>query len=135
MKSPYQTAAIIIGGALLIIGLGAWIFLNSDAAGTSSQNQGATGEPTVTIVRTEDGYEPKEVTIQKGDIVLFTNETDEYHWPASDLHPTHGIYPEFDPLRPVAPGEDWKFKFEQAGEWKFHDHIRANKVGTVTVTE
>jgi plastocyanin len=93
------------------------------------------GEPTITIVRTDTGYEPKEVTIKKGDIVLWTNESKEFHWPASDLHPTHSIYSEFDPLRPLAQGEDWKFKFDQVGTWKFHDHIRANKVGTVTVTE
>jgi plastocyanin len=92
------------------------------------------GEPSVTIVRTDAGYEPKEVTIKKGDIILFKNESKEFHWPASDLHPTHGIYPEFDPLRPLAQGEDWKFKFDAVGAWKFHDHIRANKVGTVTVT-
>ena len=95
----------------------------------------ATGEPTLTIVRTDEGYEPSEVTIKKGDIILWTNESSEYHWPASDLHPTHGIYPEFDPRKPIAPGDEWSFKFDQTGEWKFHDHLRANKIGTVTVTE
>ena len=91
--------------------------------------------PTVTITRTASGYEPKEVTIEKGEVVLWKNESGEYHWPASDLHPTHAIYSEFDPLKPVAEGEDWAFSFNRVGTWKYHDHIRANKVGTVTVTE
>ena len=91
--------------------------------------------PTVTITRTASGYEPKEVTIKKGEVVLWKNESGEYHWPASDLHPTHAIYSEFDPLKPVAEGEDWAFSFNRVGTWKYHDHIRANKVGTVTVTE
>jgi plastocyanin len=95
----------------------------------------AEGEPAVIITRTASGYEPKEVTIKKGDIVLWRNESGEYHWPASDLHPTHAVYPEFDPLMPISSGEEWKFKFEQVGEWKYHDHIRANKVGTVFVVE
>jgi len=117
----------------IVVGIFAYLAIPKD---TSAPNlKEPEGEPSVTIVRTNTGYEPKEVTIKKGDIVLWTNESNEYHWPASDLHPTHGIYPEFDPLRPIASGDTWKFKFDKVGVWKFHDHIRANKVGTVTVVE
>jgi plastocyanin len=127
-----KNTLIILAGGVLIIGIGAFLFLKpgSDAPGAV-----VTGEPAVTIVRTATGYEPNEVTIKKGDIILWTNESGEFHWPASDLHPTHGIYPEFDPLVPIAPGDEWKFKFDEVGVWKFHDHIRANEVGTITVTE
>jgi plastocyanin len=89
--------------------------------------------PSVVITRTKEGYTPKEVTIKNGETVLFKNESGEYHWPASDLHPTHAIYSAFDPLRPIKDGEDWSFTFDRVGVWKYHDHIRANKVGTVTV--
>jgi plastocyanin len=89
--------------------------------------------PAVVVTRSKEGYTPKEVTIKKGETVLFKNESGEYHWPASDLHPTHAIYSAFDPLRPVKNGEDWSFTFDQVGTWKYHDHIRANKVGTVVV--
>jgi plastocyanin len=92
-------------------------------------------EPTVVVTRTQNGYEPKEITIKKGEVVLWKNESKDYHWPASDLHPTHAIYSEFDPLKPVGPGQDWAFQFNQAGTWKYHDHIRANKVGTITVID
>ncbi len=124
----------IIGGlaAIIAVVLSVYIFL---MPGTVTVQTEVLGEPTVTIVRTENGYEPKEVTIKKGDIVLWKNESEEFHWPASDLHPTHGIYPEFDPLKPIAPGDEWKFKFDKVGVWKFHDHIRANKTGTITVVE
>lgn len=122
--------AIVIG--ILVIGAGAVYFISPQKNGGGTKEL---GEPAVTIVRTATGYEPNEVTIKKGDIILWTNESGEFHWPASDLHPTHGIYPEFDPLVPVGPEEDWKFKFDKVGVWKFHDHIRANEVGVVTVTE
>ncbi|MFM2381596.1 MAG: hypothetical protein RLZZ76_363 [Candidatus Parcubacteria bacterium] len=92
-------------------------------------------EPTVVVTRTTTGYEPKEVTIKKGEVVLWKNESGDYHWPASDLHPTHAVYSAFDPLKPIADGQDWTFQFDQVGTWKYHDHIRANKVGTVTVVE
>ncbi len=132
-----NTKFLIVGVVVaVVVALGGWWFLSQQEAEPSNQNtnQEVIGEPAVTIVRTSDGYEPKEVTIKKGDIVAFVNESGEFHWPASDLHPTHGVYPEFDPLRPIADGEEWKFKFDKEGVWKYHDHIRANKTGTITVT-
>jgi len=126
----------IIGGVVVVMCVITALYLGLHSKKTMvSETTGAVGTPAVTIVRTDTGYEPSEVTIKKGDIVMWKNESSDYHWPASDLHPTHGIYPEFDPLKPIAPGADWSFKFDKVGVWKFHDHIRANKVGTVTVTE
>lgn len=125
--------ALIVVCLLIVAGAAAFLYLQS--ADNNSEVAAITGEPAVTIVRTAEGYEPNEVTINKGDIVLFTNESGEFHWPASDLHPTHSIYSEFDPLRPIASGEEWKFKFDRTGVWRFHDHIRANEVGTITVVE
>ncbi len=83
------------------------------------------------MVRTDDGYEPQNLTIKVGDTVVFKNESSEYHWPASDLHPTHGAYPAFDPRTPIAPGEEWSFRFTQAGAWSYHDHLRANLTGVI----
>lgn len=118
---------VLIGGYFLLTKT----FVVQDGAKTTEVQ----GEPAFTILRTSSGYEPKELTVKKGDIVLWTNESGEFHWPASDLHPTHGVYPEFDPLKPIASGDTWKFKFDKVGVFRFHDHIRANKVGTITVTE
>ena len=130
-----QKLFILIVG-VCIIGVGVFTIYTKMQSEIKPQPQSEqTGEPAVTIVRTINGYEPRDVTIKKGQIVLWKNESKDYHWPASDLHPTHGIYPEFDPLRPIAPGAEWKFKFDRVGKWNFHDHIRANKTGTVTVTE
>lgn len=133
MNKKVVLGLVVVG--LVALGAFGYLSLSSENTTTKDSNNEPQGEPAVTIVRTKTGYEPNNVTLKKGDIVLWTNESDEYHWPASDLHPTHGIYPEFDPLRPIAPGDTWKFKFDQVGTWKFHDHIRANIVGTITVTE
>lgn len=134
MKNIY----LIVAVGVVVVALGGgyiWMQQEKNVSETQGTQEQPTGEPAVTIVRTQDGYEPKEVTIKKGDIVLFINESDMFHWPASDLHPTHGVYPEFDPLDTLAPGAEWKFQFDKVGVWKYHDHIRANKVGTITVTE
>lgn len=130
-KNPLMLilAAVVVLGA---IGTTAYFFLK-DSLPSEQNSTEDLGAPAVVIKRTDEGYEPKEVTIKQGDVVTWVNETKEFHWPASDLHPTHGVYPEFDPLRPIAPGEEWSFKFDKVGVWKYHDHIRANKTGTVTV--
>jgi plastocyanin len=128
-----QKTLLLSGIIMAIVVAGGALFFMQD--GSSKKVEEVLGEPTVTIVRTNSGYEPNEITIKKGDIVLWKNESSDFHWPASDIHPTHTIYPEFDPLRAIAPGEDWKFKFDEVGTWKFHDHIRANKTGIITVTD
>jgi plastocyanin len=89
--------------------------------------------PVATIYRTDEGFSPARVTIRKGESVAFTNSSKGETWPASNSHPLHDIYPEFDPRRPIKPGETWVFTFEREGDWAFHDHVRSNKTGIVTV--
>ncbi len=78
-------------------------------------------------------FYPREVIIKTGDIVVFENTSDSNHWPASNIHPTHKVYPEFDPQKPISFGQSWEFKFEKAGEWLYHDHLSPNMTGKITV--
>ncbi|MFT7507310.1 MAG: hypothetical protein ACI92I_000453 [Acidimicrobiales bacterium] len=87
----------------------------------------------VTVVLTEEGYVPNELTIPLGTVVEFSTTIDRPHWPASNLHPSHGIYPEFDPMKPVASQNTWQFTFDKSGDWKFHDHIRSYYTGIIHV--
>lgn len=81
----------------------------------------------------EDGFYPSELTVPKGDTVIFENTDTRDRWPASNIHPTHGIYPEFDPKEAISPGEEWQFKFTKTGSWKYHDHLNPKITGTVAV--
>lgn len=92
-------------------------------------------EAKTTVRMTAQGFEPKEVTIQKGETVVFVNEVAQDRWPASNIHPTHEIYPEFDPKTTVGPGKSWEFTFDKAGTWKYHDHLLSTMSGTITVTD
>lgn len=83
----------------------------------------------------DGGYEPKNLTIHVGDTVIFKNVSTDDRWPASNIHPTHEIYPEFDPGKPVTPGTRWEFQFTKAGIWKYHDHLVPSMNGTITVEE
>lgn len=89
---------------------------------------------TVTVNMTENGFEPREVAIEKNTTVTFVNKDKVSHWPASNIHPTHGIYPEFDPKRPIKAGESWSFTFRKSGVFKYHDHLLPHLRGTITVT-
>lgn len=86
-----------------------------------------------TIRMTSGAFEPTTVTVNKGEKVCWVNEDPEARWPASNIHPTHEIYSAFDPKGPVRSGATWCFTFDQAGIWKFHDHLFPELVGTVTV--
>lgn len=85
------------------------------------------------IELTNDGFHPKKLIINRGDTVKFSSNNDEPYWPASNSHPIHNIYPEFDPKRPLEPSETWEFTFTKVGSWDFHDHLYSVAQGTVDV--
>ena len=94
---------------------------------------GGVDDNALIIRMTKNGFEPKELTVTEGDVVTFVNNGNEDHWPASNFHPTHTLYPEFDPLKGVKPGESWKFKFAKVGTWRMHDHLFPHLTGTIVV--
>src|SRR3989344_3667849 len=85
------------------------------------------------VKMTPNGFDPQEVTIDVNSSVLFVNQDKVQRWPASNVHPTHDIYPEFDPKEPIEPGKDWVFKPKRAGTFKFHDHISPHFRGVLIV--
>lgn len=87
------------------------------------------------IIMTNDGFFPSEIRIKAGANVRFINDSKYWHWPASDLHPSHTLYSEFDPKKPIGPGEEWSFVFEKTGVWGFHDHLSPQITGEVIVAE
>src|SRR5262245_25046712 len=85
------------------------------------------------IAMDDSGFTPPSLEVHEGDIVVFENRGAASRWPASHIHPTHLIYPEFDPRRPIGPGERWSFRFSRPGTWKFHDHLTPDMTGTILV--
>jgi len=61
------------------------------------------------------------------------NESAGDLWPASNIHPTHAIYPELDAKKPIRPGEAWAFTFDRVGYWRIHNHLAPEKGGLVVV--
>jgi plastocyanin len=107
---------------------------NSQSAPTQDQSNVLSGSVSVTI--DDNGFSPQEITVKKGTTVTFINSSSNPKWPASNPHPTHTDYPEFDPKQQgIVAGQTWSFTFDKIGTWKFHDHLNPARRGTITVVE
>lgn len=98
--------------------------------------EGTTTSPVpgaVTISVDETGFTPKTVTVKAGASVTFVNNGQGRHWPASDVHPTHQILPEFDSKPGLDTGEEYSFTFTEAGTWPCHDHLSPQSKCTIVV--
>ena len=89
--------------------------------------------PDIVVTRTATGFVPSKITIHKGQAVVFVSTAEKEFWPASNFHPTHGVYPAFDPKRPLMSDESWRFVFDRVGVWNFHDHLSEHTTGTIIV--
>lgn len=88
----------------------------------------------VTVIEmVEDGFLPTETVVDESSSVIFINKDTKARWPASNVHPTHDIYPDFDPKQPIKPGESWAFKPTKTGSFKYHDHLLPHLRGNLTI--
>ena len=93
------------------------------------------------ITYTDAGYSPSPLQIKIGDTVVFKNESSRSMWTASAMHPSHQDYPTtggclgstFDACQGVQPGDIWSFKFDIAGNWKYHNHLNPENFGAIIV--
>lgn len=139
-----RTKAYILVGTvmMLIVVLSVFVFLFRKPAAVLPAKQNVTesikpvtGPVTVTYDNT--GFAPKEIVVTKGTTVSFDNKTETPIWVASDPHPEHLDYPEFDVVRVNGqypePGNDYSFTFDKTGVWTYHDHTLPGDIGMVTV--
>lgn len=108
-----------------------------------SQNQ---AKETI-VYYTNSGYSPRELTINRGDTVIFKNQSSNSMWTASDIHPSHTLYDgtslsqhcanltatTFDECGSAQPGQEWSFIFSKAGTWGYHNHVNPGYTGEIIV--
>jgi len=84
------------------------------------------------VINYSDGaFSPASLTVKEGTSVKFKNTSSQSSmWVGSDPHPTHTIHSEFDQLK---TGDEFSFTFTKKGTWGYHNHLRANARGTITV--
>ena len=113
--------ALLLAGALIISGsIAVWMVYGK-------------GPTTHTIVMGPESFSPAFLIIEVGDSVTFRSDNGAPFWPASNEHPSHLAYPDFDPKMPIAPDEEWTYTFTQEGTYGFHDHILPHYKGEIRV--
>ena len=83
---------------------------------------------------TDDGFVPKRLEVEVGQQVQFLNSSESSLWPASNIHPTHQIMPEFDAGSPVGTDGVWAFTFDKPGFWRYHNHMVPEHSGLIVAT-
>lgn len=105
-----------------------------EALGSPSPAASAQVSGQASITMSESGFSPATLNVKLGTAVTFVNNGQAAHWPASDVHPTHAIVPDFDAMRGLATGESYSYTFTKAGVWHCHDHLMPQNTCTITVT-
>jgi plastocyanin len=114
-------------GAILVAAL----FVLAGCGGGGGGDNGGGGGDVVKF--TDNGFEPSTLTISSGDTVEFENKSSDDFWPASNVHPTHLLYPGFDAKKPILPGGSYSFTFTKNGSWGYHNHLEPDVQGTIVV--
>ncbi len=80
----------------------------------------------------DNGFEPTELDIKKGDIVRFSNNSSHDLWVATVVADSGRLYPAgvqetcgqsaFDSCVSMKPFEFWEFKFDVVGEWSYRNN-------------
>ncbi len=146
MNTKWVIVAILL---VLVLGGGAFLFLNNNKSAPAETNQTpnesvnqtetqATLEPTeasakeANVTLTSTGFSPKSLTIDKGTKVIWTNESGQTATVNSDPHPTHTAYPPLN-LGSFSDGEGIELVFNEAGTFSYHNHFDATVRGTIIV--
>lgn len=90
---------------------------------------------------TDGGFEPAHLTMKRGEVVRFTNNSSNDLWIAPDGSNVQ-IYPKsgsacgssaLDSCEPFTPQDFWEFSFDVAGAWHVVNNLDKAKGASVTV--
>lgn len=114
---------------------------NTPTDTNGEQNEESSGDNVVSY--SSSGFSPETIRINEGETVTWVSEGPAM-WVASDVHPTHTVYPDSSIQRcgsdeedtifdQCSAGNEYSFTFDEPGEWGYHNHRRAAHTGTVLV--
>lgn len=133
--NPSDDTIVYVNNVPVAISLTTGLRIPESALVPQRANNTTASTADVTVIYTDEGFSPKEVTVSLGDTVEWINKSSRPMWVASNDHPAHTILPSFDQFTTSAVGESYQYTFEDAGEWVYHDHVNASRQGVIKVLE
>ena len=138
-------AVVAFGGYFLLGGSTQPPTAQPSASEPATPEQPATSQAPVvkenSVTYMGSGFSPSTLKVKKGETVTFKNQSSRAMWTSSSMHPSHRDYPTtggclgstFDACKGIQPNENWSFKFDIVGTWKYHNHVNPSDTGTIVV--
>lgn len=126
---------LLIGAGIVLLIVAFGVLLSSKKPSPQEQKQAIQQPATQAVIEiTKDGFVPATITVSKGTTVIWTNKDDKPHRVASNPHPEHDGLPGLDSKEVIGIKDGtYKFTFDKAGNYDYHDHLNPITNGTVIV--
>ncbi len=135
----FQYPVLLIFSVVLIIGSGVFAYrtilipdVSVKAELTIVSAEDAKGFD-YEVIYTDAGYQPDVLEVPLGSRVAFRNTSDIPMLTASDPHPLHSDFSQFDSRRAYDKGDAYIFRFNTAGTFGYHNHEKSNHRGIIRV--
>jgi hypothetical protein len=128
MKRSLRNYAVIVTTVGVIIGIGILLLCVVMVIRGKKSTEYA-------ITLGQQGFSPRKIVVPYHSTIVFQTTRNEPYWPASDVHPSHRIYPQFDAKKPIDPDKRWKFVSDKPGVWTYHDHLHPEMRGSISVQD
>ena len=86
------------------------------------------------ISLTQKGFEPKNITVKKGEMIVWTNNSGKLASVNSADHPTHKKF-RFLNLGPFKTGMSIQAIMRRTGNFQYVNHLNSAQTGNITVIE
>jgi plastocyanin len=135
MKSNnISTKKLLSALAIIIVVFGLLLVFMQHSKENKKTRQPAKSEVATAVVRiTEDGFQPSNLKVKAGTLVVWTNDDTEPHRIASNPYPTHKDLPSLDSKSSIDTNGKYRYTFNQKGTFGYHDELNPDVNGTVII--
>ncbi len=114
-------------------GVCGWVIRQCPGSSSSSSSSSSRAGQTYEVLYTKDGFAPSLLVIRYNDTVRFRNSSGLQMWVASDPHPAHSDYPDFNQRATSGTGSTYSFPFTRVGTWGYHSDLKLTHQAVIVV--
>lgn len=137
-----NTLGIIIAGIIFLIIVLSILFITNPNKNLTSQSlktpndspAGIQATPPVikTVTVTQNGFTPKTITINAGEVIIWENKSGKAATVNSDSHPDHTKYRDLN-LGEFDNGSKIQVQIQTPGSYTYHNHLSPTQKGEIIV--